>query len=88
MMEFSISAKGSVRRDPGVGLLDLKAAYSMSLTLTKSEFTRKGVITIPSAGMDDCFAGLTRMVCSWTWFLPHGRRSISMLSTFSKPCLR
>ena len=87
-MEFSTSAKGSVRRDPVVGLLDPKAAYSMSLALTKSEFTRKGVMTIPSAGMDGCFAGLTRMVCSWTWFLPQGRRSISMVSTFSKPYLR
>ena len=45
-MKFSTTAKGSVRKDPGVGLLDLKAAYSISLKLTKSAFARNGVITI------------------------------------------
>ena len=65
-MEFSISAKGVVKRDPVVGLLNPKAAYSLSLTLTKSEFSRKGVMTIPPAGMDGCFADLIKMVCSWT----------------------
>ena len=88
-MEFSISAKGSVRRDPVVVLPDPKAASSISLKLTKSAFVRNGVTTVCSAGINaGRLAGLTSIVCSWTWFLPHGRRSISMVDIFSKPCFR
>ena len=76
-------------RDPGTfSFSGPKAAYAISLKLIKSAFVRNGAMIIWSAGVSGCFAGRIRMVCSWTWFLPHGRRSISMVSTFSKPCLR
>ena len=36
----------SFRRDSGVGFLDRKAAYSIALKLTKSEFVRNGAMAI------------------------------------------
>ena len=38
--------EGSVRMDPGVGFPARKAAYLISLKLTKSEFVRNGAMTI------------------------------------------
>lgn len=38
--------EGSVGRDPGVGFSGRKAAYSIALKVTKSEFVRNGVMII------------------------------------------
>ena len=38
--------EGSVRRDPGVGFPGRKAAYSISLKTTKSDFVRTGATII------------------------------------------
>ena len=65
--EEGFSEASEIRRDLGVfSFSGRKAAYSISLKLMKSVFVRNGVMIIWSAGRSSCFAGLIRIVCSWT----------------------